>query len=219
MSNVSNIHAIEQFSPATSKPLDGQVLIVSRGNKKSGTVSVCASLPPITENEIADNFSAIMPHLMNYLDSVRAKILRKESNAGKQEISTDSISVAGIAAYLEAEAEESGRLSKELITEFLGAEENKAALFAAFAIALKYDGDTLTPEQFNKLEQMHRGLSDVLSELSGTRTVWEEKKQNTARKYIECLDDSVMKDRLITKLEEMKERGKKDSNVLDALGF
>lgn len=218
MSNVSNIHAIEQFSPATSKPLDGQVLIVSRGNKKSGTVSVCASLPPLTMDDVLVN-PAIAPHLVNYLDSVRAKILRKESNAGRTEISTDSMSVAGVAAYLEAEAEESGRLSKELITEFLGAEENKAALFAAFAIALKYDGDTLTPEQFNKLEQMHRGLSDVLSELSGTRTVWEEKKQNTARKYIECLDDSAMKDRLLGKLEEMKERGKKDSNVLDALGF
>lgn len=219
MSNVSSTHAISEFNSGVSQPLDGQVLIVSRGNAKSKTVSVCASLPKVTEEEIRENLTSLIPHVVNMIDSTRAKLVRLAHAAGESEIRTECVNVKAVVQWLNEQEAESGRLSKESIIGFLESPTVKDTLYAAFAVTLKYDGETLTGEQLEKLSKMHKGFIDVISELSGSRTMWEEKKQNTARKYLETLEDSPMRERLLGKLEDMAKRAKQNENVLDALGF
>lgn len=219
MSNISSFHKIAKFVSGVSSALDGQSLVISRGNAKSKTESICASVPALTAQEVMQE-SALLPHILSYLESVRSGIIRKAANEGKEEIRSEEISAAGIAAYLDALALESGRLTKEDIKKYLEDKEQKDTLFVAFAIALKYEGDTLTEEQIAKISFMFKGFVDILCELAGSRTYWEEKKRNTAKKYLLTLEDCAMKERLLGKIEAM-EQAKKESeqNALEALGF
>lgn len=218
MSAISTTHQIKSFATGMSA-LEGNVLIISRGNKKSNTVSICASLPPVDTEAILDNFELLVPHIKDLLESVQSKIIRTKFAAGKEEVTTDEVSVTGCIDYMNQQAAETSRLSKESISEYLNSIEQKEALKAAFSIALKY-GDNLTSEQEAKLNQMQKAFADTITELSGSRTYWEEKKQNSARKYLEQLEDSPIKDRLISRLDAMKDKKLQDeASVLDALGF
>lgn len=216
MSTLSNIHAIQEYVSGTSVALSENVLVVSRGNAKSKTVSICVSAPEISETQIQENLSGLLPHIQELLNNTRGKIMRAAHTTGNKELTTEQLNVSSCIAFLDSESE-SARLTKEQITTYLNEPEQKELLKVAFAEALKYS-ENLTGDQIEKLNKMHKAFTDSASELSGSRTLWEEKKQNTMRKYLSILDDSQMKQKLENKIAAMKER-EKEENVLEALGF
>lgn len=211
MSSISSVHSISVYdSKEPAKAETGNTLIVSRGNAKSNTVSVCASLPTLTQEDVLNSFETLVPHILDMLNLERGKLVRKFAEKG--EIRSEQCDIAAIVIELEGEA----RLSKEAIAEYLKAPAQSEALKAAFALKFKW-GDALSEEQVKKLDQLSNALRDKLSELAGNKTSWSEKEQNVALSYLEILEESSMKDRLLGRLVKMGE--KKQDNTLEALGF
>lgn len=215
MSTLSSIHAIQEYVSGTSVALQDNELIVSRGNAKSKTVSICASVPLITKDAIVSSFDSLFPHIQDLITNARSKIIRTAHNSGAVEITTEQLDIAAVISFLDSESE-SARLTKEQITAYLNEPEQKELLKVAFAEALKYS-ENLTGDQIEKLNKMHKAFTDSASELSGSRTLWEEKKQNTMKKYLSILDDSQMKQKLENKIAAMKDKKEKEEDLLAAL--
>lgn len=215
MSTFSNVHAIQEFVSGVSVPLENNVLIVSRGNAKSKTVSICASVPEIQKHEVISKIDELFPHIIDVIETAQAKIIRAAHTAGAVEITSEKVSLNAVIEFLNEEAA-SSRLTKEQIVSYLNEPEQKELLKVAFAEALKYS-ENLTGDQIEKLNKMHKAFCDSAAELSGSRTLWEEKKQNTMRKYITLLDDSAMKDRLVDKISGMKDKKEKEEDLLAVL--
>lgn len=211
MSSISNVHSISIYDSKNPQEAEtGNTLIVSRGNAKSNTVSICASLPTLTQEDVLNSFDALAPHILNMLNLERGKLVRKFESKG--EIRSEQCDIQAIIVELEGEA----RLSKEAIQEYLKATSQAEALKAAFALKFKW-GNTLSEEQVKKLDQLSNALRDKLSELAGNKTSWSEKEQIVARSYIEILEESSMKERLLNRLVKMSE--KKEDDVMESLGF
>ena len=211
MSAISDVHTISVYD--SKKPAEaeiGQVLVISRGNAKSNTVSICASLPPITTDEISANLNALMPSIQNMISLERSKILRGYESKG--EVRTEQINLVAVIDSLKAEES----LTKESIASWMAQENNLQTLRAAFAAKFHWQ-DTLTTEQNKKLDQLSNALRDKFSELAGNRTTWSEKEQTVARSYLDVFEDSYMKDRLLNRLQKMSE--KKQDNLMEDLGF
>lgn len=213
MSAISNVHTITVYDSKNPQGAEtGNTLIISRGNAKSNTVSICASLPILTPQDVQENLGSLMVHILDMLNLERGKLLRKYQSQGKWEIRTEQCDIQAIIVELEGEA----RLSKEAIQEYLKADTQAEALKAAFALKFKWNGE-LTEEQSKKLDQLSNALRDKLSELAGNKTSWSEKEQLTAKSYLEILEESTMKERLLNRLVKMGE--KKQEDLLDSLGF
>lgn len=215
MSTISENNPISIYDPKTSKPVDGCVLLVSRGREAKGNQpkknAICASALPFSADELLDNFEALVPYIQDTLKAIRVQIVRDNESRGF--VLDSDLSVSACISKLEAES----RLSKESITEYFNLEANKESLRAAFSMKLRFGDDPLTIEQSNKLDQLFAGLRDKFAELAGSRTFWNEKEMATAKSYLEIMEDSAMRGRLESKIASMNQ--KKEDDLLETLGF
>lgn len=204
------------ISSTENKAPIGYDLVVSRGNTKSGTESICAPMLSIPESEVRTWLPELMPHILKLLSDERAKVLREVSSAGLDTISDSAVTITALLRRMESEV----RLTAQSIKDYMGEAEVVASLEVILASKLGWEEyvGKFTAEQQAKLDALVAGLVDTFSELSGRKISWDTKRCNKALEYLELLPESGMRDRLIGKVTDVRDRPV-DTNILDVLGF
>lgn len=210
MSNVSNVHDVVPFIAGKTNPLSGQRLakVGYKSTEKNPAKykSVAVSLPQIPGEDVSSSINELMPYVMGMLEGVQDSVIRSlyENKGGKLTQVLDSdISVQACIAYLESEAA-GDRLKKEHIESWFDrvAKENT---FTLIAEKLGYTGDELTPEQCETVEKHVKTYRDILSMLSGGRTVLTPVQIKSCRTVIEVSEDeSGVGTKLLARLKAME---------------
>jgi len=196
-----------------SKPETGEMLLVCRGNAKSGTESICASVAPLAWEDVTENLH-IRSHIMDWLSGQRAKLLRHFESVGH--CHQDILSVEGIATALDAEA----ALSQQEVKAWLEQQEQVQTLRATFALKFGWGNTTHFSEiQEKKLGQAYNAVRDLLVEVSTARKPTQ-KQLDSAANVVNLFEESVTATRLAARIAEMKKRAaESSSDLLDSLGL
>ena len=210
MSNVSNVHDVIPFVAGKTAPLTGQRLakVGYKSTEKNPAKypSIAVSVPQVNPADITENLTALLPYIGIMIEGVQDSVIRSlyEGKNGKLTQVTDSdISIQACIAYLESEAA-GDRLKKEHIEAWFDrvAKENT---FTLIAEKLGYSGDDLTPEQVSTVEKHVKVYRDILSMLSGGRTVLTPVQIRSCRTVIEVSeDDSGIGQKLLARLKAME---------------
>jgi hypothetical protein len=210
MSNVSNVHNIVPFVAGKTNPFSGQRLAkVGYKNTEKNPAkfpSVAVSVPQINPDHIQENLQSLLPYIVSMLENVQDSVIRSlyESKDGKLTQVLDSdISVQACIAFLESEAA-GDRLKKEHIESWFDrvCAENT---FTLIAEKLGYTNDDLTDEQVKTVEKHVKVYRDILSMLSGGRTVLTPVQIKSCRTVIEVSeDDSGIGQKLLARLKAME---------------
>lgn len=211
MSNVSNVHDVVPFVAGKTNPLSGQRLAKvgykSTAKNPAKFKSVAVSVPQINPDDISANITQLLPYIGTMLENVQDNVIRSlyESKDGKLTQVLDSdISIQACIAFLESEAA-GDRLKKEHIESWFDrvCAENT---FTLIAEKLGYSGDSeLTQEQMATVEKHVKVYRDILSMLSGGRTVLTPVQIKSCRTVIEVSeDDSGIGQKLLARLKAME---------------
>lgn len=210
MSNVSNVHDVVPFVAGKTNALTGQRLAKvgykTTAKNPAKFASVAVSVPQIDPAEIRNNLDALLPYIGTMLENVQDSVIRNlyESKDGKLTQVLDSdISVQACIAYLESEAA-GDRLKKEHIESWFDrvCAENT---FTLIAEKLGYSGDDLTEDQVAAVEKHVKVYRDILSMLSGGRTVLTPVQIKSCRTVIEVSEDeSGIGQKLLARLKAME---------------
>lgn len=210
MSNVSNVHDIVPFIAGKTSALTDQRL--AKVGYKSTTknparfASVAVSVPFLSDDSIKDHSETLLPYVRTMLEGVQDSVIRSlyESKDGKLSQVLDSdISVQACIAFMESEAA-GDRLKKEHIESWFDrvCAENT---FTLIAEKLGYSGDELTEDQVKTVQKHVKTYRDILSMLSGGRTVLTPVQIKSCRTVIEVSeDDSGIGQKLIARLNAME---------------
>jgi hypothetical protein len=215
MSNISNRHNINLFESGKSASLSGQRL-AKVGYKKTDKCpnplpSICVSVPPIEISE--DSAVRLIPYMQAYLSDVQDKIIRNlyETSEGTlSSVSDEEISVDACIAYLESEST-GGRLTKEYLETWFtqNLEDNLSVV-----IAEKLGYDLSTPEQIAIVSGHVKTYKDLISSLSGGKTVLAYDQINGVLRALEvCSVDDEISTKLNNRLIGMKKKIETDRAV------
>lgn len=210
MSNVSNVHDVVPFVAGKTTALTGQRLAKvgykTTVKNPAKFASVAVSVPPISTSEVSDNTEQLMPYIVSMLEGVQDNVIRSlyEGKDGKLTQVTDSdISIQACIAFLESEAA-GDRLKKEHIESWFD-RVCKDNTFTLIAEKLGYTSDELTEEQIATVEKHVKVYRDILSMLSGGRTVLTPVQIKSCRTVIEVSEDeSGIGQKLLLKLKNME---------------
>lgn len=205
MSNVSARHLIQSFVAGKTSSLTGQRLakVGYKTTKKTPAKypSVCASVPFLSTEEIAEQASALIPYIRTMLETAQDGIIRSlyESSEGKLEAVHDSeLSVSACIAFMEAEA--------------AGDRLTKARIEAWFDESVQENLSVLIAEKLGVEDTEHDGVKkqvkvfrDVLSMLAGGKTLLNEKQIKGCRTAIAlCPNDDDISVKLEARLKAME---------------
>lgn len=228
MSVISSFHSVDVFNAASSKPCDGQRLVVIHYKSRkdeSGKIlpkfpSLCVSIPFIrltvsagSENNAA--ISAINAATISLWESIQDAVIRQlidqrrgkenPSTSAKLNISDDEISLASCAQF--AAATGNGKLSAESINQWFD-----SYLTEPLMAALLASDSTRTDDQITAILTNYRL---ALSKLAAVQPGLNAATQQQLRKAIaHSPEGDQMAERLITKLDAMN---KSNEILLDAL--
>lgn len=210
MSNVSNVHDVVPFVAGKTNPLTGQRL-AKVGYKTTAKTpakfaSVAVSVPQISTDDVSSSVDELMPYIVSMLENVQDSVIRSlyENKDGKLTQVLDSdISVQACIAFLESEAA-GDRLKKEHIESWFD-RVCKDNTFTLIAEKLGYTNDELTEEQIKTVEKHVKVYRDILSMLSGGRTVLTPVQIKSCRTVIEVSEDeSGIGTKLLARLKAME---------------
>lgn len=212
MSNFSTSHLVTRFDSKKSQALSGQRL-AKVGYKTTAKTpakfpSVCASVPFLAQDAIAENIPALMGHIRTMLENAQDGVLRSlyESSGGLLSQVTDSdISIAACIGFLDAESQGS-RLTKEFIEAWF-ADSVQEYLVAIIAEKLGYDGE-LTPEQDATIIRHVNGYKGLYASLAGGKTMLQDNQINSLRKVLELVDSDDTSVKLLARLNAMQNKPK-----------
>lgn len=163
MSAISNVHTAQVYDAKTSKPFEGQRLVVTIAKKdKDGNYgqylqqTMATSIPTLTSYN-PDN-SRLTPHIVDFLKSVQNQIISDALKCGIKAVSDSELDENAICAYLE-QSSTGDRWDTERVagwfTEFV------APHVVAYFMAKGSDDQAIEA----KLETMTQGFSEAM----GTR--------------------------------------------------
>jgi hypothetical protein len=213
MSNISSTHTVTAFDSAKSQAFVGQRLVKAtyKSTKKDGKVipakfsNVCASIPVVTYAEIEPHLEALKTHIVELLQKSQDGVFKSiyEAKQGvMSEVQDADISVLACIGYLEAESS-GGRLTKEFLESWFVTDVLETA-YLVFADKLGYSGD-LTPEQDGTILKHLNGYKDMISALSGGRTIYTPQQVKNLQKLLALIPESDTGLKLEKKLQAMIE--------------
>lgn len=212
MSNISNRHNVNPFVSGQSDPLTGQRLAkVGYKSTKANPAkypSICVSVPPISTQEITDNISALIPAIKNMLANAQDGVIRglyEGSDGTLSSVSDNEISVLACVGFLESESS-GGRLTKEGIENWFSGnlEDNLSVIIAA-----KLGFDMSTDEQMIVIGKHVKGYKDLLSSLSGGKTILQPVQISSLKKVLDLVSvEDDMSEKLRTRLIAMENKPK-----------
>ena len=212
MSNVSNRHTVQLFEAGKSEALTGQRLAKvgykSGKNAPAKFPSICVSVPVVDTDDVKGNINRLMPYIKEMVSNAQDGIIRSlyESSQGAlSNVSDDDISVNSVINFLEAE-QSGGRLTKEFLENWF---DSQVKTNLTVVIADKLGFDLSTTEQEEICEKHVKVYRDLISSLSGGKTVLTHVQMNGVERALEVssVDDEV-KDKLINRIKKMKEQPK-----------
>lgn len=134
MSLISNRHTATVYAAKTSKPFDGQRLVVTTAKKdKDGNYgqhlqqTMCTSIPVLTRADIDWQLSSIQDAASEYFKSVQNAIIADRLKSGQKDVTDQDITMTSIIDYINAESTgdkwDSARVAtwfNEVIAEHIG---------------------------------------------------------------------------------------------------
>lgn len=211
MSLFSEKSTISVYDPKTSKPDEGQILLVSKGSEKAEKQAICASVEPIADDDILAHLESLLPHIQNMLRAERIKIVRANETRGF--VLESEVSIEAVISAMDASA----RLTRAAIEQYLTQENNRELLRACFAEKFRYS-EELTKEQIQKLNAATDKLVAECLDLASGKIVWEDNKQKAIKSYLDLLESDPVKDKLLSRIASMNARDRSD-DIREALGF
>lgn len=180
-----------EFSPATTfvlgeyLPYDSQLPIAEIAGTRivkclyrrdpkvaasTAKVSVYVRIPSkhINEEAILNNFPALLPHIISYLESMEDELIKKEHASGLLRFYHEKLSFDAIIEQLES-SNEGARLTKEKIEDWF-VDIIESNLMSAFLAKLGLDPDSLDEAQLLKLELVLKAYKGKFSSLAGGKT-------------------------------------------------
>lgn len=219
MSNVSTSHNVVSFVSGKSEALTGQRLTVAKYKSTAKQAArfgnVCASIPVLTvTEELFLDHPGILGHVSNWLQEKQDAVFKSvyESHGGSLSSVNDAeLDIPAIIGFLNAQSV-SGRLTKESIEawymeECAGIIQVQAAIKKGYIGADSADEElTLSDAQLADITKVSNAYKDLFSGLAGGTTRYSAQIQESLSKMLGFCADSVMTERLSTRLESMKEQ-------------
>ena len=216
--SISNRHSVVGFVAGKSEAMAEQRLAKVGYKSTKATPakfkSVCASVPFIPSEVIAENVERLIPFIRTMvLESAQDGIFRSlyESSQGSlQAITDDDLSIDSCIAYLTAENAGS-RLTSAMLEAWYDSEMKDGLIVAlgikAGFISASSEGEVDVSEaQLAQLEKMSNGYRGLISSLAGGKTMLSPEKCKGVLKAIDAagLDsDNTIAGRLIVRVKNM----------------
>jgi hypothetical protein len=225
MSNIDNLnHSVVAFDPKKSKAFTGQRLskvsyktISDKTNPLYGVKreSKCVSIPIISSEEVRNNITLLMPHIVEFVAGVQDKIIRESVDNGALNISMESISMASCLEYLDNN-NESGRLTKESVGIWFNEviQDNLAmALMEKLGVS-----EVPTAQESAQVMKVIEQFRDKVSGLAGGKTSYEPKLCESLKKCLVLAPEGdSLAMRFIGRLDTMIEKAKGTVDLADLL--
>lgn len=217
-------HNVSLYESGKSKPFANQRMSVHTWKTVSDKNSVhfgikkpskFVSLPVVTTEEISNNITLLMPHVIEMVSKVQDKIIKEklESDNNVVSISSDLISMSAVLEYLE-DSNESGRLTKDAIVKWFD-ETIEAPLAVSLAEKLGAS-ETPSKEQSDKILAIVGEFKNKLSALAGGKTNYNVKVASQLKKALMFApENDSLAVRFNQKLDKMINLP--ESDLLDAL--
>jgi hypothetical protein len=176
-----------------------------REDKKAGTAakdSACIEIPEMTEVEVTDNITVLMPHILGLLEDTQDAIVKEHHKGSYSEVLASSIDIAAVIDRLDATGE--GRLNKEKVFQWFDTDV-KDMLMLAFAEKLGIS-DTPTTEELVRLATTLEVYKVKYGALAGANSHFMPEECDKLIKAITVAsaESSVIGTRFIRRLEKMK---------------
>lgn len=212
MSAISDFCVIASPEKVQESLHEGEVTLLVRGNKRTGTESKAVAVP-VTSTKRVLGCEELYPHIAEWFRAMQTARVRDIIERERRlSFHKDEVSPEAIANWLAAQ----GRLTGAQIEEYM--ETQKDTILALLCEKLGWHEGIQTGEQEKKVSQLLKGLKDTFSELAGRKVFWEEKKRkNALENWLEYFEDSPIKEKMIAKIQGMSQENSED--LLDALGF
>lgn len=206
MSNVSNVHTVQPYVSGKSIALSGQRLAKAtfKTDKETGKKpeSKCVSIPAVTDAEIQQHLSKLLPAFGRLLDETQDKIVREAISEGKTEVTTESVSIEACISFLNSEAT-GNRLTKEFLETWFS---NEVEEVLTVAVADKMGiGDGATEQQIQQVEKTVGVYKKLIAGLSGSKSFYNKEVRESVKKALNLVPNDSLSVRLIEKLDSMKE--------------
>lgn len=227
MSIIDNAaHSVQPFVSGKSKAFTGQRLaqvsyktISDKTNPLFGVKreSKCVSVPMITAHEILVNMDALVPSVIEYMQTVQDKIIRNRVDNNAASISAEEISITACIEYLESQDSESGnRLTKESVGAWF-AQEIEESLTVLLADKLGVS-DTPSAHELAQIKKVLETFKDKVSSLAGGKTSYEPNLCVQLKKVIALAPEGdALKSRFNARLDKMIAASKENNSLLDCL--
>jgi hypothetical protein len=205
MSNISAVHKVEPYTSGKSIALSGQRLAVAKfkTDKDTGVKpeNKCASIPAVTDAEIQQHLSKLLPAFGRLIDETQDKIFRELVIDGAGEVHTEQVSIEACIQFLNAEAT-GNRLSKEFLESWF---DSTLEDVLTVAVAEKMGvGEIPTETEVSKINATISVYRKMIAGLSSTKTVYADEVRASIKKALALVSDDKLAQRLETRIDEMK---------------
>ena len=178
MSNVSNVHTVIPFVAGETKPLTGQRLAkvgykqtkAMQDKGETAPKSIAVSLPIVTDSEITENLSKILPLVREACETVQDKIIRslyESRDYALERVSDSEIGFDAIAAYVTSE-QNGGRITKEYLEQWFDANMRDNL---TVVVADKLGFDELNDAQLETVNKHIAGYRGLIASITGHKTM------------------------------------------------
>lgn len=197
MSVISSTHSVQPYvasGAGKTVPLTGQRLakVTYKVNKETGIKpdSKAVSIPVISWNEVQPHINTLSAGILAAVHTAQDKMIREQIEAGKTEISGESIKLDAVIEYMIAES--NGRITGEVIRDWFS-DTLKEPLMLAFASKLGIaDNASPTAAQEKKLEQVLKGYEDSFAKLASGAATFNELQKTNMLKALDLVDGEDM---------------------------
>lgn len=194
------------FDSKTSKPIGvgfrlAKAIYKTPRDGSEKKQSICVSIPVVTDLT-SEQLKSCEGILIERIKEIQDSIVKERYENGSDYVSESQISIESCLEFWNAESQ-GNRLTKEIIIEWFSNDLNDSLLLA---LADKL-GISNSPSEVetSRLEKMLKAYSDSFAALAGGKTSFPPEKAKNLLKAIDFASDSAIKEKLIARLEKMKE--------------
>jgi hypothetical protein len=184
MSVVSNVHTSEVYNAKTSKPFDGQRLVVTIAKKDAQgnygpnlQQTQCTSIPVLQNSEIDFTQLSVQNACVDYFQSVQNQIINARIKDGQKSVRTEDITTDKIIDFLNAESTGNAWTTERIASWF---DETIAEFIAEKLMEKGFDD--------SKLEQSLNAYKKLISETFSSKSVIPRMKAQAIDKAFKLVD-------------------------------
>lgn len=199
-----NTYTFESYnSAAPVTPAAGMRLskVLYRSDNAEAKENSYISIPVISDAEVTEQMTVLLPHLVSYLQDQQDSIVKKAHTGGFSSVTLDQICLTAVIDLLESTGQ--GRLNKEVIFAWYDADVADA-LMVAFADKLGLS-DTPTDEESEKVAVIVATYRKNFGALAGGRSMFMPDTASAMQRALEVTgaNHTALGARFVKRLEDM----------------